>query len=350
MSSFVNRLFALVAILTALALTPLSVLAQATPSPAADPATSLQRGVEWLLSQQGDDGAWIGFTGESDPGVTIDAVIALAAAANAGVEVDLTAAIQYLSETGLAYADSGTGQAAKLILAAVAAGEDPTTFAGLNSVEEMLEGYNGGSHMYGTGMYDTALVVLALAAVGKTPSDVILKTMRRTQLADGSWSFDGTTQAGNGDTNTTALVVQALVAIDYTKDNLILHGVEYLQRSQLAQGFPFQTAPGATPDANSTALVIQALLATGEDPAAQQWQNVLGSLIAFQTADGAFSYQLDPLEPNLFATIQALPPLAGQAFPVLGEGIPATPVAMPTCTPEQLAATPAADSPLPCAA
>ena len=350
MFSFVNRLFAFVAIMAALALSPLSTLAQATPSPVSDPATSLQAGVDWLLSQPGDDGAWVGFTGESDPGVTIDAVIALAAAANTGIEVDLASAIQYLNENGKAYAQSGTGQAAKLVLAAVAIGEDPTTFAGLDSVEQMQKDYNASIDLYGTGIYDTALVALALSTVDKEPPGIILRSINQRQMADGSWSFDGTTDAGNGDTNTTAIVIQALIAIGETEGDQILKGIEYLQRTQLATGFPFQLSPGALADANSTALVVQALIAYGEDPASQDWQNALGSLIAFQTPDGAFSYQLEPLEANLFATVQALPALAAQPLPVLASGSPATPVALPTCTPEQRTATPPADADLPCAA
>jgi hypothetical protein len=178
--------------------------------------------------------------------------------------------------------------------------------------------------MYGTGLYDTALVSLALGAVKNDPPGTVLASIKKRQMADGSWAFDGTTASGNGDTNTTALLIQALVATKHTEGDLILHGVEYLQRSQLANGFSFQPGPGATPDANSTALVVQALIAAGEDPTAQEWQNVYGALLAFQTPSGAFSYQLDPLEDNLFATVQVLPALAKLAFPVQPA---ATPVA-----------------------
>jgi hypothetical protein len=348
--SLINRIFALVAVVTALALTPLAALAQATPSPAVDPATSLQRGVDWLLSQQGDEGAWIGFTGESDPGVTIDAVLALTAAANAGIEVDLTSAAQYLDEHGRDYVQAGAGQAAKMIQAAVALGEDPTTFADINSVRWMLSGTDESTRIYGTSMYDTALVILALVAMGEPAPNAALRTIKRVQLDDGSWSFDGIENAANGDTNTTAIVIQALIASGDTKGKNIERGIQYLQESQLPGGFAFQLMPDAVPDANSTALVVQALIAAGEDPSAQEWQNALGSLIAFQTPDGAFSYQLDPLEPNLFATVQAIPVLAGQAFPVVSNGSSATAEAVLTCMPLRQANTFPADAPVSCAA
>jgi hypothetical protein len=331
-SALFRRFLLITAVLAVLIAAPASALAQATPSPVANPADALRRGADWLVSQQGDDGAWVGFNGTSDPGVTIDAVIALAAARNAGIDVDLSAAITYLETNGKDYARSGTGQAAKLALAAAAVGQDPTTFAGIDSIEQMLKGYNANSDMYGTGLYDTALVALALATVGKDLPDIALKAIADKQMGDGSWAFDGTTSAGNGDTNTTAILIQALVATKHTEGDLILHGIEYLQGSQLSQGFSFQPGPGAIPDANSTGIVVQAIFAAGQDPTAQEWQNAFGSFLTFQTPNGGFSYQLDPLQDNLFATVQALPAIAKLPFPVLPAATPtgpsATPVAM----------------------
>jgi hypothetical protein len=345
-----RQLIAITAGLVLMGLTPLLAQGQATPAAQTDPAAAIQAGVDWLMSQQRDDGAWAGFSAESDPGATIDVVLALAAARNAGVEVDLTSAVAYLAATGAEYAALGGGQAAKLVMAAVAVGEDPTTFAGLDSVELMLESYDPSTDMYGAGMYDTALVSLALGAVDNDPPDIIIESIEDRQMKDGSWAFDGTTEVGNGDTNTTAIIIQALVATEHTEGDMILHGIEYLQRSQLPQGFPFQTGPGATPDANSTALVVQALIAAGEDPASQAWQNVAGSLLAFRNESGSFSYQLDPKDENLYATLQVIPALASQPFPIRSDSDATTPVALATCTPEQLEATPVTDADLPCAA
>ena len=176
-SAVFRRLFLIVGLLAVLIAVPASALAQATPSPEADPAEAMRRGAEWLVSQQGDDGAWVGFNGASDPGVTIDAVIALAAAQSAGFKVDLTSAVAYLEANGKAYAQDGTGQAAKLALAAVAVGQDPTTFASFDSIEKMLKGYNPNTDMYGTGLYDTALVMLALGATGEDPPGIVLKSI-----------------------------------------------------------------------------------------------------------------------------------------------------------------------------
>lgn len=346
------RLALLLAFAFSLVSSPAFARAQATPegqaSPVAGQAAAIESAVTWLQAQQAADGGWVGFTGTSDPGVTIDAVLALISASYRGVAVDLTAATEYLTANGGAYAESGTGAAAKATLVAVALGIDPRDFAGEDQIEELHDGFANATDLYGLGLYDHALVILAMAAAGEAiPEDAIVEIGER-QLEDGSWAFDGTEIVGNGDTNTTAIVIQALVAAGATEGDLIMHALEYLSESALPQGFPFQRVAGAMADANSTALVVQALIAAGEDPASQEWQNVAGALLAFQNESGSFSYLLDPRDDNLFATVQALPAIAGLALPfyVVRE---ATAVAAPTCTAEQLA-TPAATSDLPCAA
>src|SRR5215218_8608647 len=104
------------------AMAPLSATArQATPS--AD--SSLESAADWVITQQADDGGFLGFSGESDAATTADAIIALAAAKNAGVDIKLDSVLVYLQENALVFAQTGPGQAAKLVLAIVAAGGDP---------------------------------------------------------------------------------------------------------------------------------------------------------------------------------------------------------------------------------
>ncbi len=69
-------------------------------------------------------------------------------------------------------------------------------------------------------------------------------------------------------------------------------------------------------DANSTALVVQALIATGEDPSSQNWGNAMAALLRFQTGGGGFRYLDGDTEANLFATVQAMPALAGLPLPI----------------------------------
>lgn len=345
-----------VALLFVLALSlvtlPARALAQATPEVEASPATSTQEalgaGVTWLQAQQAADGSWLGFSGTPDAGVTIDAFLALVAASNSGVAVDLAAATEFITANGIAYAETGTGQAAKVVMAAVAIGLDPRAFGGVDLIEEMKDGFNSQTDFYGLSLYDHALYILAMAAAGEVVPDDAITVVAERQLEDGSWAFDGTKIVGNGDSNTTAIVIQALVAVGATEGDQIMHGLEYLAGIALPGGFSFQPGPGAEPDANSTALVVQALIAAGEDPAAQQWLNVAGSLQAFQNESGSFSYQLEPRDDNLFASVQVIPAMTGQALPISASG-ESTPVALPTCTADQLASPPV-DAELPCAA
>ena len=60
---------------------------QATPSPSASARSlsDVQSAVDWLLAQEAEDGGFIGYSGSSDAGTTVDALIALGAAKRAGI-------------------------------------------------------------------------------------------------------------------------------------------------------------------------------------------------------------------------------------------------------------------------
>jgi hypothetical protein len=87
-------------------------------------------------------------------------------------------------------------------------------------------------------------------------------------------------------------------------------------------GWPYQNPSdyGTSTDANSTAVTIQAIIAVGQDPAGTDWaatgvSTPTTALEALQNPSGAFAWQAAVPDDNLLATIQALPPLAGKAFP-----------------------------------
>lgn len=290
---------------------------QESPTPGTD---ALPRGVTWLLEQQAENGGFAGLSGEPDAGVTADAVIALVAARNAGVAIDggaLDRAVAFLEENALVYTQTGPGQAAKLALAAVAVGRNPRDFATVNPLSIIETSARRGQ--IGFSLYDHALGLLALSAAGATVPPNALQPLQSTQLEDGSWSFDGSTDEGAGDTNTTAIVVQALAAIGMGDDPMVEKAIEYLRSAQAEEGgFPYQ--PGGAPDANSTALAVQAIIAVGDNPASEDWRNAAAALANFQNESGAFRFQHEMPDDNLLSTLQALPALAGQAFPVVAGG------------------------------
>lgn len=287
----------------------------ATPEPGRDGRADLQGAVDWLVSQQGDDGAFLGFTGESDPGVTIDAIIALAAAERAGVDpgTSIDDAVQYLAseDVALVYAQSGVGQAAKLSLGLAAAGEDPADFAGLQPLTLVENGQDDETGIYGTGIYDHGLAMLALAAAGMEVPQTALDALAEAQAPNGGWAFDGVPDDAAVDSNTTALVIQALVASGNGESDLVTSGMDYLATTVTAEGVAFDVQPGAVADSNSTALAAQAYLAAGEDASA-----LLQALAGFQNATGAFFYNAEDTSDNLFSTVQVIPALAETALPV----------------------------------
>jgi hypothetical protein len=281
----------------------------------------------WLREQQDTSGGFLGFSGEPDPGATTDAVTALYAAqqSDPAAAAALDAALAYLErdENGASYAETGPGQAAKLALAAVSGGRDPRDFAGMDLVAAMTtplatpvpDGLGG---IYGDDLYDHALVLIALTAAGEAIPDAALEPVRAAQGEDGGWAFDGSTAAGAADSNTTALVIQALVASGHGDDPMVDRAVGFLFTLLTPDGgFAYGPADPLVADANSTALVLQALIAAGEDPASREWGNAPLALARFQTPSGGLRYMATDEEPNLLATVQAIPAMEGLSLPLV---------------------------------
>ncbi len=287
----------------------------------------------WLRGKQDISGGFLGFSGEPDPGTTTDAVLALYAAqqSDPAATASLDAALAYLEreENGAVYAETGPGHAAKLALAAVTGGRDPHNFAGLDLVAAMTAPFatpvpDGIGGIYGDDLYDHALVLIALTATGETIPDAALEPLRAAQGEDGGWAFDGSTTAGAADSNTTALVIQALVAGGHGDDPMIDRALAFLSTLLAPDGgFAYGPADPLVADANSTALVLQALIAAGEDPTSREWGNTPLALARFQTPSGGLRYMAADEEPNLLATVQGIPAMEGLSLPVVrscGEG------------------------------
>lgn len=287
-------------------------------SPAATPAGGdLAAATGWLMDQQLEDGAFAGFSGEADAGTTVDALIALAAARDAGVDTGsaIEDALGYLAggDVALVYEQIGVGQAAKLVLALVAAGEDPADFAKTSPIQIVEHGQDDESGIYGEGLYDHAYALLALAATGGEVPAEALDALAATQAANGGWAFDGSTDEAQVDSNTTAMVVMALVATGHEDHETMDAAQDFLASTVSEDGAAY--APDAEEDGNSTALVLQAMIATGGDTAGLE-----AALGAFQKEDGAFFYQEADTSDNLFTTVQAIPALAGEALPIVPAG------------------------------
>ncbi len=289
--------------------------------------SGLEGAVASLLTQQAEDGGFIGFTGESDAGFTLDAIMALISADHQGVSSGdaVQKAVDWLGagDTALVYAQTGPGQSAKLILGLVAAGVNPDGFANVMPLSIIEKGQNAETGIYGTGLYDHAYALLALSALDQPIPENAFIALGNTQSENGGWGFDGSIDMTSTDSNTTSMVIQALVATGHADDDITSNGFTYLTSLVTADGGLYNGAEGTVADANSTALIMQAYIAVGEDTS-----SIEASLLTFQNASGGFFYQASDTTDNSFATVQAIPALAGLAFPILPAAPGATPVAI----------------------
>ena len=311
-------------------------LAQTTPvattagTPNGEPLP-IAAAVAWLQSQQDAGGGFPGLDGNPDPGITVDAILALVASPGYD-EAAVQKALAYLDGNAKPYIETGAGQAAKVVLAMAATGGDPTSVNGVNPVDLMESGINPDTGLCGSGVFDQAYCVLARVAIGKDAPVEWIDALRKTQSSNGGWAFDGSTDEAAADSNTTALVIEALVAAGVpATDDAIVNGIAFLKTLVVSTGgFAYGAVsvdPSATPvadaapaliaDANSTGVVIQGLTAAGVDLTAPEWGDPIAALSAFQNASGAFRYMDSMPDDNLFATVQAMPALAGITFPII---------------------------------
>jgi hypothetical protein len=284
----------------------------------------------WLRARQNADGGFAADSGgASDPSATVEAIFAGVAGGQD------PAAWTQSGNTPISFLESKAdstlakpGDNAKLILAVVAAKRNPRSFGGVDLVAS-LESKLDPSGVYGgakTGtVFEQTLAILALKAVRRPIPVLAVDWLTGLQLGDGSWSWNGDTTPGSGDSNTTALAVQALVAAggqgEAGSKARVVKALGYLHGIQNKDGgFPYQkpSAQGSDTDANSTAYVMQAIIAAGGDPAGADWtvggNTPLSALAALQLKSGAFTWQNATPADNFLATTQAVPALAGKAI------------------------------------
>jgi hypothetical protein len=308
---------ALITVLVVLLAGALPVLASA----------DLDAALDYLSTQQNADGGFgSGFSPESALGSTADAVLAIVAAG-----ADL-ATFDQGGNTPLTYLGANApsaatgGDLAKLILAAVAAGENPRSLGGVDSVAR-LEGMIGTDGRIGGDMDTFVAHVLAVLALKSAERPLPVETIAfitDAQQEGGGWAWDGSAET-TADTNTTAFAVQALIAGGEASDSAAVSAaLTYYEGIQNDDGgWPYQSPSdfGTATDANSTAVTIQAILASGQDPSGEAWASSEGNtpfpaLEELQNESGAFAWQAAMPDDNLLATVQALPALAGKPFPL----------------------------------
>lgn len=305
------------------------LLTSALPIAADGPAA-----LDWLRSKQAQDGGFAGdFDDASSLGATVEGIFAIVAQAedpNTWTQ-DGNTPVAFLQSQAAELALPG--DIAKATLAAIAAGANPRDFGGLDLISALAAQYDADSGLYGGtelgNVFGQSLTILALTASGQSTPHGALGWLLSSQIEDGSWSWNGETAPGGGDSNSTAIAVQALLAAGYSGE-AITNAVAYFAASQNDDGgFTYQKPSdfGTDTDANSTAYVIQALLAAGEDLSAWAKEGItpIDALLVLQKENGAFQWQAAFPDDNFLATSQAIPALVGLSFAQVAGTIEAGP-------------------------
>ncbi len=296
--------------LIALLLVALMMVAN-TPVVAA-PAPEAASALTYLRALQNADGGYPGFSGPaSDPSVSADAALAFISSGISPGDVKKgdSSLLEYLHTSA---AGLKTGPAAKYLLVAANIGEDATSFGGADLTSLSLADKNADG-IYGGSYFTHALVILAhaLAQSPDAAKELDNGVLLRAQQVDGGWGFDA---KGTSDTNTTAIVVQALVASGQGGD-ATTRGMAYMEGTlQPSNLYPFDGKSGDG-DANSTASVLQAKIAARANP--DEITRTRAALITLQNPSGAFAFQKATPDDNLLATIQGIPAINGRAFPAI---------------------------------
>jgi len=239
-------------VFASLLVAPLLSLTSPLAAAAASPqSTNAQRALQWLQCTQQQPNGQIGSGGNP---IARSAEVALGLAAAGQPASAMRRGSVSLADYLKTAVSTDVGTNGELLLArASQIDAGPTT-----AVAAQLQ-LSKASGEYGTDIYSDALAILGLRAADQLVAADAIKCLKDQQKSDGGWSFDNADQYGT-DSNTTALVIQALLSDGVpATDAAISNGVKYLH-SVFGQG-GFGNTPGAGPDANSDELAIFTIMA-----------------------------------------------------------------------------------------
>jgi hypothetical protein len=316
---------------------PLFLLASLSATAQTPASSTAQRALQWLQCTQQQANGQIG-SGGNPIARSSEVAIGLAAAGQqaSAMHVGTKSLADYL--TTATSTEVGTNGELLLARASVA---DAGPIATLAAQLQAAKGTNG---EYGGDIYSDALAILGLRAAGQTVAEDVVAFLKAQQKASGGWSADNADQYGE-DSNTTALVIQALVSTGVaSSDPTITQGFAYLQ--SVFGGGGFGSSPGAGPDPNSDELAIQAIVAAQLQSDAA-WQTRLDQALSYlagqQIGNGVDAGAIASPYSKLFATTDA--PAAFLERPLTARGVSESAVPLLACP----VATTATATPLPTA-
>jgi hypothetical protein len=230
---------------------PLLSLSSITATAQAPQPSNAQRALQWLQCTQQQPNGQIGSGGNA---IARSAEVALGMAASGQPASAMRRGTVSLADFLKAAVSQDVGTNGELLLARASQADAGPTAALADQLQ--LAKANG---EYGADIFSDALAILGLRAAGQPVATDAITFLKDQQKSDGGWSFDNADQYGT-DSNTTALVVQALISAEVpVSDAAITNGFKYLQ--SVFQGGGFGNAPAAGPDANSDELAIFTIVA-----------------------------------------------------------------------------------------
>ena len=251
----------------------------------------------YIIESQGSDGGWE-FVGQ-----TVDAILALRAAGwdPNSITKNENSPLDYIAENLDSFIENGPDTIGKLILGLVASGKNPSSFAGKNLTEMLIDTYDPKLTAFGSpdNTWYQALAILGLTAAGEKIPEGAVNTLISLQAENGGWEY--ATGTGIWPDNT-ALAIQALIAADIQPDDpIIQNGLNFIAQ--------MQSEDGSWGDSSTTAFVLMALNALGLSNS--EWKTEIGfsplsSLFSFQKPNGAFVYSWEYPDDNLMATTASL--------------------------------------------
>jgi len=273
--------------------------------------------VDYLLAEQLSDGSIGGF------GVSGWAVMALAAAEEEGAVADL---VRYLEDEADPGSFPGATDWARMILAIVAAGEDPADFGGedyidgLHDLDEIEESTGNDYLQMGDPelLNDDIFGVLALEAAGESVDPDVIEFLLYWQSPDdGGWGID---IYSDSDVDVTAAAIMALIASGASSSEPAIEAaLEFLADSQNADG-GFPELPEGESNAASDAWAIMAIMAADGDPNGGDWDQTGGNpvdhLLSLQDVDGYFNQTDGNADNPEWMTCYVIPALLGTPYPV----------------------------------
>jgi hypothetical protein len=287
-----------------------------------------QRALQWLACTQQQPNGQIG-SGGNPIARSSEVALGLAAAGQPATAMHVSAVS--LADYLKAAVSTDVGTNGELLLARASQSDAGPTAPVAAQLQASQSSSGPTAGEYGSNIFSDALAILGLRAANQPVNQAAIDFLRGQQKADGGWSADNVDQFGE-DSNTTALVIQALIAAGLgPTDRTLANGFDYLKQSFSDGGFGI--APGVGADANSDELGIEAVLAAelqSDSAWSTRLQQALQYLAAQQITTGSDKGAIENPFSKLFATTEA--PASFLLRPMTAVGLAQTTVALLPCS------------------